>query len=41
MVTGRELIEDLEWRGLVAQSTDREELIRALDNGPVTLYIGF
>ena len=41
MVTGRELIEDLEWRGLVAQSTDREELIRALDNGPITLYIGF
>jgi tyrosyl-tRNA synthetase len=41
VVTGRELIEDLEWRGLVAQSTDREELIRALDNGPVTLYIGF
>lgn len=41
MSSGRELIEDLEWRGLVAQTTDREELIRALDKGPITLYIGF
>ena len=41
MASGRELIEDLEWRGLVAQTTDRDELIKALDNGPVTLYIGF
>ena len=41
MVSGRELLEDLEWRGLVAQTTDREELIKSLDNGPVTLYIGF
>lgn len=41
MATGQELIEDLEWRGLVAQTTDREELIKALDNGPITLYIGF
>ncbi len=41
MTTGKELIEDLEWRGLVAQTTDREELIKALDQGPITLYIGF
>jgi tyrosyl-tRNA synthetase len=41
VVSGRELLEDLEWRGLVAQTTDREELIKSLDNGPVTLYIGF
>ncbi len=39
--SGRELLEDLEWRGLVAQTTDRDELIKALDNGPITLYIGF
>ena len=41
VVTGQELIDDLEWRGLIAQTTDRNELIKALDNGPVTLYIGF
>ena len=41
VVTGQELIDDLEWRGLVAQTTDRNELIKALDSGPVTLYIGF
>lgn len=41
MASGRELLEDLEWRGLVAQTTDREELIKALDRGPITLYIGF
>ena len=41
MTKGRELLEDLEWRGLIAQTTDREELIKALDNGPITLYIGF
>ncbi len=40
-LSGRELLEDLEWRGLVAQTTDRDELIKALDNGPLTLYIGF
>ena len=39
--SGRELLEDLEWRGLVAQTTDRDELVKALDNGPITLYIGF
>ena len=41
MSSGRDLIEDLEWRGLVAQTTDREELISALDKGLITLYIGF
>ena len=34
------LIEDLRWRGLIAQSTDEKELIDAL-NKPTTLYIGF
>ena len=35
------LIDDLQWRGLVAQSTDLESLSRALDEGPLTYYIGF
>jgi tyrosyl-tRNA synthetase len=38
-VTG--LIEDLQWRGLIAQSTDLESLRDQLDAGPVTYYIGF
>lgn len=41
MTSGRELLDDLQWRGLIAQTTDRDELIKALDSGPVTLYIGF
>ena len=41
LASGRELLEDLEWRGLIAQTTDRDELIAALDRGPITLYIGF
>ena len=35
------LIEDLQWRGLIAQSTDLESLRDQLDAGPVTYYIGF
>lgn len=41
MASGKELLDDLEWRGLIAQTTDRDELIKALDKGPNTLYIGF
>ena len=33
------LLEDLEWRGLIAQSTDRNELETALSN-PISLYLG-
>jgi tyrosyl-tRNA synthetase len=36
-----DIIDDLTWRGLIAQSTDLEELRKALDAGPVTLYGGF
>jgi len=36
-----DIIDELSWRGLIAQSTDREELRKALDAGPVTLYGGF
>jgi len=31
----------LEWRGLVAQSTDRDALAAELDSGPITVYSGF
>jgi len=33
------LLEDLEWRGLIAQSTDRKELEQALSK-PISLYLG-
>jgi tyrosyl-tRNA synthetase len=36
-----DIIDDLAWRGLIAQSTDLEELRKAFDAGPVTLYGGF
>jgi tyrosyl-tRNA synthetase len=36
-----DIIDDLTWRGLIALSTDPEELRKAFDAGPVTLYIGF
>ena len=35
------LIEDLEWRGLIAQTTDRQALLRDLDAGSVTYYCGY
>jgi tyrosyl-tRNA synthetase len=35
------LIEDLEWRGLYADCTDREALTKRLTEGPTTLYCGF
>ena len=35
------LIADLEWRGLLAQSTDRQDLLKDLDAGPISFYIGF
>ncbi|WP_344977369.1 tyrosine--tRNA ligase [Salinactinospora qingdaonensis] len=36
-----DIIDDLEWRGLLAQTTGLEELRKALADGPVTLYCGF
>ena len=35
------LLEDLRWRGLIAQSTDEGELATALAGGPITFYGGF
>src|ERR671917_1524526 len=35
------ILDELSWRGLIAQSTDLDALRRDLDSGPVTLYCGF
>ena len=35
------ILDELDWRGLIAQSTDREALAAALAGGPVTVYSGF
>jgi tyrosyl-tRNA synthetase len=34
------ILDDLEWRGLISQTTDRTELAKAMDAGPVTFYLG-
>ncbi|MSW18275.1 MAG: tyrosine--tRNA ligase, partial [Actinobacteria bacterium] len=34
------LLEDLKWRGLLAQTTDEKALQEALKK-PITLYVGF
>ena len=36
-----DVLADLEWRGLLAQTTDREALARDLASGVVTVYCGF
>ncbi len=36
-----DIIDELIWRGLLAQSTDLDDLRKALDAGPVTVYAGF
>jgi tyrosyl-tRNA synthetase len=40
VTTAAELIDDLQWRGLIAQSTDLDALRDALDAGSVTFYSG-
>ncbi len=35
------LLDDLQWRGLIAHSTDLEALGAHLDQGPVKFYVGF
>ena len=35
------LLEELEWRGLISQSTDRDRLAEALNGEPITYYCGF
>ena len=36
-----DIIDELSWRGLLAVHTDLDELRKALDSGPVTVYCGF
>ncbi|WP_237573647.1 tyrosine--tRNA ligase [Mycolicibacterium lacusdiani] len=36
-----DILDELEWRGLIAQSTDREALANDLAEGVLTLYSGF
>ncbi|WP_068257657.1 tyrosine--tRNA ligase [Janibacter corallicola] len=36
-----DILDELQWRGAVAQTTDLEELRAALADGPVTVYCGF
>jgi len=38
---GTTILDELDWRGLVAQSTDRDALAEQLAAGPVTVYSGF
>ncbi|MCT7659990.1 tyrosine--tRNA ligase [Mycobacterium deserti] len=41
-VTGTpNILDELDWRGLIAQSTDRDALAAGLAAGPVTVYSGF
>src|SRR2546427_9271752 len=35
------IIEDLQWRGMIADCTDTEGLQKRLQAGPITLYAGF
>src|SRR5690348_676028 len=41
VVVDPHLLDDLEWRGLIAQSTDRDALRDALSAGSVRFYVGF
>ena len=36
-----DILDELQWRGLVAQTTDEAALRKALADGPITLYCGF
>src|SRR3954470_8908660 len=40
-VSGGDILDELSWRNLVAQSTDADALRAELATGPVTLYAGF
>ncbi len=41
MTTVTDILDELQWRGLVAQTTDEAALRQALADGPLTLYCGF
>ena len=40
-VVTNDILDELQWRGLIAQSTDLEALRAHLDAGTVSLYCGF
>ncbi len=35
------ILDELQWRGLVADSTDAEAMAKRINEGPITLYCGF
>jgi tyrosyl-tRNA synthetase len=41
MTTVTNILDELKWRGLVAQTTDESALRQALADGPITAYCGF
>jgi tyrosyl-tRNA synthetase len=41
MTVGMTILEELSWRGLIAQSTDLDALAAEAARGPITLYAGF
>src|ERR1700743_2968214 len=41
MTVGAEIVEELNWRGLIAQSTDLDAQTKDAADGPITLYAGF
>jgi tyrosyl-tRNA synthetase len=41
LTVSEHILDELSWRGLIAQSTDLAALRKDLDAGPVTLYAGF
>ncbi|MGV0853617.1 tyrosine--tRNA ligase [Mycolicibacterium phlei] len=41
MTGTQNILDELDWRGLIAQSTDRDALAEALAAGPITVYSGF
>jgi tyrosyl-tRNA synthetase len=40
-VTVTDIVDELQWRGLIALSTDEDALRKAFADGPVTFYCGF
>ncbi|MDI2126411.1 tyrosine--tRNA ligase [Yinghuangia seranimata] len=36
-----DIVEDLKWRGIIAQTTDEDALRKSLADGPITVYAGF
>src|SRR5512135_2923533 len=41
MLQRMNILEELQWRGLVADCTDPAELTRKVTSAPITLYCGF